>query len=139
MRCFYPQFKLTTLFRTRPELDWVAGVYERCFGQTLVGTFRGQLFVDALCQAKTAPTHVALVGPMQLDFGKDNARLCYGAEFKTVAQLLADVQQWLPAEAGDAVVVAPVVHLHVKAALPTAEGVPVWSVQRIDPTVAFVI
>jgi hypothetical protein len=139
--------RLLALFRAQPTLEWVPGVYERCFGRTLAATYGGKLYVDALRAAATAPQQVALFGPMQLDFGVAAPRLCYGVEHKTVAELLADVNKWLAPpssteaitnEAAVATASAPA-RFFFKAAPTTPEGVPVWTVQRIDPQAAIVI
>jgi hypothetical protein len=153
---FYPpqvESRLVSMFRARPnELDWIPQVYERCFSRTLAATYAGKLYVDALRESATAPQHVALFGPMQLDFGTDT-RLCYGVEHKTVAELLADVTKRLvpvavvePTEvssASDALLNKQQQQqpdrFFFKAAAATTEGVPVWEVKRIDPQAIIVV
>jgi len=139
------ELKMTTLFRARPDLAWVASAYERCFSRTLATKYRGQLFADVLRQAKTHPTHITLFGPLQLDLGKD-MRVCYGAEHKTVAELLADVRTWMPSNlieptsSSSAATPTPIIdRYHFKSAPATSEGVPVWIVQRIDPYALIVV
>jgi hypothetical protein len=112
-------------FCQRPDLTWIDESYTRCFSRTIADAHASAFCVGNLRASRHNNRkdlrRVALCGPIQLIMDTNDThkvRICYGVGHKTVGQVLADIQMWLP--------VTNEKQFHL-----TREDKTVWRVRRI--------